>query len=86
VVNSAHHQALGRLAEELCSSASSEDDLAEAVEYKSKNDKGFLLGVQWHPERLDIRKGSPAFSKNIRDAFVQAVREKQETNRQRINL
>ncbi|HNR07424.1 MAG TPA: gamma-glutamyl-gamma-aminobutyrate hydrolase family protein [Saprospiraceae bacterium] len=80
MVNSAHHQALGRLAEELCSSASSEDDLAEAVEYKSKKDQGFLLGVQWHPERLDIRKGSPAFSKNIRDAFVRAVREKQESS------
>lgn len=78
-VNSAHHQALGRLADELTASASSDDDMAEAVEYKLKKDKGFLLCVQWHPERLDAQKGSLAFSKNIRDAFVQAVREKQES-------
>lgn len=78
-VNSAHHQALGRLADELAASASSDDDMAEAVEYKLKKDNGFLLCVQWHPERLDAQKGSLAFSKNIRDAFVQAVREKQES-------
>lgn len=78
IVNSAHHQALGRLADELTASASSDDDMAEAVEYKLKKNKGFLLCVQWHPERLDAHTGDPSFSKNIRDAFVQAVREKQE--------
>lgn len=75
-VNSAHHQAIGKIADELMVSASSEDHMPEAIEYKDKTDKGFLLCVQWHPERLDYRRGNMAFSKNIREAFLQAVKEK----------
>jgi len=72
-VNSAHHQALGKIADDLLVSASSEDHMPEAIEYKDKTGKGFLLCVQWHPERLDIRRGNVEFSKNIREAFLQSV-------------
>jgi len=74
LVNSAHHQGLGRIAHELISCAASEDDIAEAVEYRHRADKPFLLGVQWHPERLDILKADEAFTKNIRDAFLTAIK------------
>ncbi len=44
---SSHHQALDRLAEGLRPVAWADDDLVEAVEV----DDGWVVGVQWHPER-----------------------------------
>ena len=73
-VNSAHHQGLGILAEELSVSAHAEDSTIEAVEYKDKSAHAFLLGVQWHPERLHKVGGDDQFSKNIREAFLNEVR------------
>ena len=46
-VNSYHHQAIRRLAENLDAMAVSEDGLIEAVSVKGKT---FIMGVQWHPE------------------------------------
>lgn len=54
-VNSAHHQAVEHLAPSLRCSARSEDGLVEAFEWNENNSKGFLLGVQWHPERMDYK-------------------------------
>lgn len=51
-VNSTHHQAIGRLAPELRAVAQSADGVIEAVELKNDADRPFLLGVQFHPERL----------------------------------
>lgn len=48
-VNSSHHQALGQLAQGLRAVAWAPDGIVEAVEGE---DGRFLLGVQWHPERL----------------------------------
>lgn len=76
MVNSAHHQGLSRIANDLISCAASEDDIAEAVEYRHREGKPFLLGVQWHPERIDQGTADEAFSKNIRDAFLNAVKNK----------
>lgn len=76
IVNSSHHQGIGRIAHELISCAASEDDIAEAVEYREREGKAFLLGVQWHPERLDPGTANEAFSKNIRDAFINATTKK----------
>ena len=73
VVNSAHHQGLGVLAPELIYSAHSEDHIIEAIEYKDRSNQPFLLGVQWHPERLHVVGGDVQFSKNIREAFLEAV-------------
>jgi putative glutamine amidotransferase len=47
-VNSAHHQAIKDLGKGLIIGAISPDGLIEAVE----GEKGFVIGVQWHPERL----------------------------------
>jgi putative glutamine amidotransferase len=48
VVNSYHHQAVGRLASTLKIAARSPDGGVEAVEGPGE----FCLGVQWHPERV----------------------------------
>lgn len=52
-VNSAHHQAVENLSTLLRKSAKSEDGLIEAFEWNESIGKGFLLGVQWHPERME---------------------------------
>lgn len=71
-VNSAHHQGLDQIADELSVSAFSEDGVVEAIEYKDAN-KPFLLAVQWHPERMQIPASNVAFSQNIRLAFMEAL-------------
>jgi putative glutamine amidotransferase len=48
VVNSLHHQGVDRLAPGLVADAAAPDGLIEAVSMPGA--RGFLLGVQWHPE------------------------------------
>lgn len=48
-VNSSHHQAVKDIAPHLVVSAKSTDGVIEAIE---GNKKKFVLGIQWHPERL----------------------------------
>jgi putative glutamine amidotransferase len=48
-VNSTHHQAIKRLGNSLSAFAYSDDNVIEAYYRK---DYPFLVGVQWHPERL----------------------------------
>lgn len=53
IVNSAHHQAIGRLGKDLhavqhCPA----DGCIEAVAHENLP----VIGVQWHPERIDSRK------------------------------
>lgn len=50
-VNSFHHQAAGRLGEELVAVGFSEDDIVEAVEHRDIKER-FIMGVQWHPEMM----------------------------------
>lgn len=73
-VNSAHHQALGDISDELKIVAVSNDDVVEAVEYKDKTNKPWMLCVQWHPERLNISEGDIPFSKNIRESFLSSIK------------
>jgi putative glutamine amidotransferase len=47
VVQSVHHQAVGRLGEGLLAVAWSEDGVVEAIESAGHR---FVIGVQWHPE------------------------------------
>lgn len=75
-VNSAHHQGLGKIADELMISAVSIDDVPEAMEYYDKTNKPFLLCVQWHPERFKIEETMVPFSKNIRTAFLASIKNK----------
>lgn len=71
-VNSAHHQALGRLGRGLSAAARAEDGTVEAAEHESLP----LIAVQFHPERMtgalarvDTVDGGPIFR-----AFLDMVR------------
>lgn len=48
VVESSHHQAVGRLAPDAILTATAPDGVAEAIEFEGAP---FVIGVQWHPER-----------------------------------
>lgn len=73
--NSAHHQALAPngIGQDLFVNAYSEDGIIEGIEWKDKKGKGYLLGVQWHPERMNEKESHP-FSKNIKEHFLNEVR------------
>lgn len=68
-VNSVHRQAIDRLAPELEIEAVAEDGTIEAVSVK--NARGFIVGVQWHPEYW-VQSDAP--SRKIFEAFGDAVR------------
>ena len=72
-VNSAHHQAAGRIGKGLVTNALSVDGVVEGLEREGRSGEGFMLLVQWHPERMKDQE-SP-FSKHIRQIFLDAVRE-----------
>jgi putative glutamine amidotransferase len=74
-INSAHHQAIHELSDELIANSYSPDGVIEGAEWREKEDKPWLLTVQWHPERIADKETNP-FSKNIREAFIKAVRNK----------
>jgi putative glutamine amidotransferase len=61
-INSAHHQAVDTVAPDLRVSATAPDGTAEAIEWRDPMGRGYLLGVQWHPERMEFE--SP-FSQHI---------------------
>ncbi|MGH2575478.1 MAG: gamma-glutamyl-gamma-aminobutyrate hydrolase family protein [Ignavibacteria bacterium] len=66
-VNSSHHQGIDKLGESLTTAALSEDGVIEGIEWKDKNDKPFLIGIQWHPERMVNKESN--FSKKILKRF-----------------
>ena len=49
LVNGVHQQGIGNLANGFLSTATSVDNLVEAIEIK---DLDFGIAVQWHPEQL----------------------------------
>jgi len=57
VVNSMHHQAIRTLAPQLAAMAFAPDGLVEAVYMPQAH---YVLGVQWHPERLEKDAASRA--------------------------
>lgn len=67
IINSAHHQGIEQLGRGLSASAYAPDGQIEAIEWESIYGSGFLLGVQWHPERLNWAN---PFSKNIASHFL----------------
>jgi len=76
-VNSAHHQAIdpGSIGENLLVNAYDDDKkIIEGLEFANKTGKGFMLCVQWHPERMRGKEANP-FSENIKKQFLAAVRE-----------
>ncbi len=75
-VNSAHHQALdpATLSSNWRISARDETGLIEAIEWKDQRIHPFLLGVQWHPERMLNKEQNP-LSQAIKEHFLQTIRE-----------
>lgn len=66
-VRSSHHQSVKNPGKGLRLSALSSDGVIEALEGR---DSGFLLGVQWHPEKTQ----KDAFTKRLFKALVDASR------------
>jgi putative glutamine amidotransferase len=62
-----HHQAIGRIGSMLKVVANHEDGTIEAVEDPTRP---FLVGVQWHPERLPYDEAN----RNLFRAFVDAAK------------
>lgn len=74
-INSAHHQAVGRISDELMVNSVSPDGVIEGAEWKEKEGEPWMLCVQWHPERMKDKETNP-LSKNIREKFLEAVKKK----------
>lgn len=68
-VNSAHDQAVDRLGKGLQAIATAQDGVVEAVQIEEVS-QHFVLGVQWHPERL---AADDQFSFNVIRSIVQAA-------------
>jgi len=74
IVNSAHHQGIELLGNQLVAQATSEDGLIESIALADTMQ--YLLGVQWHPERMDY---SDPLSGNLAKRFLK------EANRYKAN-
>jgi putative glutamine amidotransferase len=66
-VNSMHHQGIKTLGAGLRATALAPDGVVEAIE---REDDGFVLGVQWHPEVLEL---SEPHTRQLFRAFVDAA-------------
>lgn len=71
MINSFHHQGVKDLAPGLRMTALAEDGTIEAVE--SRSYPGWLLGVQWHPERYEASAPETDPDRRIFMAFRNAV-------------
>ena len=72
-VNSSHHQAVKDIGEGFVVTAhSTEDSVIEAIENPSKR---FVLGVQYHPERMTKTLEFREHRRKLFEAFIQAASE-----------
>ena len=71
-VNSRHHQSLKVISESFTVTAQSKDGIIEAVEDGSKR---FMLGVQYHPERMFKTKESREHRRKLFEAFIAVASE-----------
>jgi putative glutamine amidotransferase len=67
-INSSHHQAIGKPGKDLRVTAHAPDGIIEGVEWTG--DSNWVVGVQWHPERMP----RDAFAERLFSDFVAAVR------------
>ena len=70
-VNTAHHQAIGRLGDGLVASGWAEDGCVEAIEWAG--DDHWLVAVQYHPE--DLHAAEPAHLR-LFTTFLDQARER----------
>lgn len=70
-VISIHHQAVKTLGKDLAVEASAADGLVEALRWSGK---GFVLGVQWHPEFHTPGKGELLDCEPLLQAFLDEAR------------
>ena len=74
-VNSAHHQAVGRLGEGLRVNCHAEDGTIEGIERADPGGRPFLLAVQWHPERMLANSLEDTFLyRSICERFIEEVK------------
>lgn len=66
-VTTNHHQGIDRMSPLLVANAYSGDKLPEGIEWLHPEGKSFLLGVQWHPERMEVTN---PLSGPIADEFI----------------
>lgn len=71
--NSSHHQAVDRPGDNLRVTAHAPDGIIESVEWTG--DSNWVVGVQWHPERMP----EDPFSKRLFSDFVAAAAKARET-------
>ena len=67
-INSSHHQAIDQPGEKLRVAAKSPDGIVEAVEWTG--DSNWVVGVQWHPERMP----EDPFAQHLFQDFVSAAK------------
>jgi putative glutamine amidotransferase len=74
-INSAHHQAIGRLGEGLKVNSHADDGVIEGIEWAQPEGRSFMLAVQWHPERMYVNGFKDVgFYKTIRDRFIEEIK------------
>jgi putative glutamine amidotransferase len=66
-INSSHHQAIARPGKDLQVTANAADGTIEGVEWTG--DANWVVGVQWHPERMF----GDAFSERLFEQFIHAA-------------
>ncbi len=71
VVNSSHHQSIDLIANGFIITARSEDGVIEAIEKPSKR---FVIGVQYHPERMRKNKEFLEHRRKLFEAFIKAAK------------
>lgn len=75
VVNSAHHQAINEIGQGLKVNCIADDGTIEGLERENKEGQPFLLGIQWHPERMyKFHLENSPLSKAIRDRFIEETK------------
>jgi putative glutamine amidotransferase len=72
IVNSYHHQAVEKTGPGMRITAVAENGVVEAIEREHAQEGSFMMGVQWHPERLPQ---SPDLALPLAEYFLEEARE-----------